>query len=92
MVSIIAKWLPFLDLNQRPPMIPRCASNFTCPSYNGHLLTQTVKVCPTSAEADVESLTCVSYNLRKPSKLSSEQPSVACMLLDEDIWFKPKQE
>ena len=54
MVRIISKWLPFLDLNQRPPMIPRYASNFTCLSYDSHLLTQTVKVCPTIAYAEVE--------------------------------------
>ena len=30
--------------------------------------------------------------LRKPSKLSSVQPSVACLLLDENIWFDSRKE
>ena len=52
MDSVFVLWLPFLDLNQRPPMIT-----------------------PTSAEADVKSFVCHSYEchfLMKTTKLLSE--------------------
>ena len=48
---LLILWLPFLDLNQRPPMIKTTTSatrgmseSFVCPSYERHLLRKPQKL------------------------------------------------
>ena len=60
-------WLPFLDLNQRPPWLDA--------THQILLARLTTVIC---------------FANRK--SLQSVQPSVACLLLDENIWFDLRKE